>query len=63
MAVSLRHVASHSSYITEQTPRPLNSSNRKRARTSGRGERAVAMTLAPESLGSLARSWSVVGRE
>lgn len=61
--VSLRHVASHSGYVTEQTPRPLNSSDRKRAKTSGRGERAVALTLAPEPLGSPARSWSVVGRE
>lgn len=63
MGVSLRHVASHSPYVTGQTPRPLNSSYRKRAKTSGRGGRKGLLTLAPEPLGSLARSWSVAGRE
>lgn len=29
---SLRHVASHSPYVTGQTPRPLNSSYRKRGK-------------------------------
>lgn len=27
-----RHVASHSNYVTEQTPRPLNSSDRKKGK-------------------------------
>lgn len=30
--VSLRHVASHSDYVTEQTPRPLNSCDRKKGK-------------------------------